>query len=271
MNTVHKRPRLLPTLRLASIGLLLSGCLHNGPATRQPTGQTPLAPMQVARFELLDSSRQRIIPVTAYYPAAPGSGTKTQLPKLRLALLSHGYGIRNTRYAFVAQNLVAHGYYVASLQHDLPSDVPIPRTGEVHQTRYPYWKRGAENLTFAIQALKRRNPALAGQPVLLMGHSYGGDIVAFFAQEHPAMVQKIITFDNCRVPLPRTPQPQLLSLRSSDQVADPGVLPTLAEQEKLGMTVIQLPATRHGDMCDHATTQQKHEMNKWISVFLETP
>ncbi len=222
--------------------------------------------MQTTRFELLDSSRQRVIPIAAYYSAAVAASTK-----LKLALLSHGYGVKNTAYSFVAQNLVAHGYYVVSLQQDLPADAPIPPTGDIRQTRYPYWKRGGENIAFAIRAMQRRNPALDTRHVLLLGHSYGGDIVMLFAQEHPALVEKVISFDNCRVPLPRTRQPQVFSLRSRDQVADPGVLPTPAEQAELGITIIKLPATPHNKMQDGATRQQKQEMNEWVSRFLETP
>lgn len=90
-----------------------------------------------------------------------------------------------------------------------------------------------------------------------------------FAREHPALVEKIISLDNRRVPFPRQRRPQVLSLRSSDQVADPGVLPTPDEQAKLGTLVIALPATIHNDMWDGATALQQQEMNKWISVFPE--
>ena len=214
------------SVALASLSLLLSSCLSFGPATDQASA----LPMQTARFELLDSSRQRLIPVAAYYPAAASASlaAATPPPKLKLALLNHGYGVKHTAYSFVAQNLVAHGYYVVSLQQDLPTDAPIPQAGNSKQMRYPYWKRGGENIAFVIRAMQRRNPALDTQHVLLLGHSYGGDIAMLFAQEHPAMVAQVISFDNCRVPLPRTRQPRVFSLRSSDQVADPGVLPTPA-------------------------------------------
>ncbi|OGX85304.1 hypothetical protein BEN47_15210 [Hymenobacter lapidarius] len=220
----------------------------------------------------MDSSRNRVIPVAVYYPAVlPASAaTGGQPPKLKLAVLSHGYGVKNTEYSFVARHLVAHGYYVASLQQDLPTDAPIPQGGDVHQTRYPYWKRGVENIAFAIRALRRRTLVLDGQPVLLLGHSYGGDIAMLFAQEHPALAQRVISFDNCRVPLPRTRQPRIFSLRSSDQAADPGVVPTSVEQAEFGMTIIKLAATPHNKMCDAASARQKQEMNQWVSRFLET-
>ncbi|MBD2767708.1 hypothetical protein IC235_07360 [Hymenobacter sp. BT664] len=55
-------------------------------------------------------------------------------------------------------------------------------------------------------------------------------------------------------------RPQVLSLRSSDQVADNGVLPTPAEQQQFGRTIVKLPNTIHNDMWDGATTAQKQEM-----------
>lgn len=94
-------------------------------------------------------------------------------------------------------------------------------------------------------------------------------MVMLFAKEHPELVEKVISLDNRRVPFPRQRRPQVLSLRSSDQVADPGVIPTSTEQARLGTSVVALPATIHNDMWDGATELQKQEINKWISQFLE--
>ena len=256
-------------LPLAGLGLLFSSCLASQQVVRQASRQQPLAssPIHTVRFELFDSSRQRVIPVVAYF-----AGTKNiPAPGLKLALLNHGYGMRNTAYSFVARNLAAHGYYVAALQQTLPQDKPLPATGEIYQTRYPYWERGVQNMVFALHALKQRYPTLNNDQSLLVGHSFGGDMVMLFAKEHPKLVQKVISLDNCRMPFPRTHQPVLYSLRSSDQVPDPGVLPTPAEQAQLGITVIKLPATTHNAMSDKATDQQKREMNEWITQFVEAP
>ncbi|MBF9221341.1 alpha/beta fold hydrolase [Hymenobacter ruricola] len=223
--------------------------------------------MQTTQFELVDSSRQRVIPVAAYYAAAE---TGASTPTRKLALLNHGYGGKNTDYTFIAQNLVAHGYYVASLQQDLPGDAPMPTaTGNVYQARYPYWARGVQTMLFALKALKRRQPGLDLRHVLVVGHSNGGDMAMLLAQQHPELVQKVISLDNRRVPFPRQRRPEILSLRSSDQVADPGVLPSPAEQAKYHTTIIQLPATLHNDMWDGATEAQKREINYLISRFLQ--
>jgi dienelactone hydrolase len=219
--------------------------------------------MRTDTSRVMDASRHRAIPLVTYAPL--GTGPKSTL---KVALLNHGYGGTNTAYSFVAKNLVAHGYYVVSLQQDLPTDAPMPTTGIPAVVRRPYWERGVQNMLLVLQTLRRTHPELDYRHLLLMGHSNGGDMAALFAQEHPRLVDRVLTFDNRRMPLPRTRRPRVLSLRSSDQPADAGVLPTPAEQAKAGMTIVQLPATVHNDMWDGATAAQQQEMNALISKFL---
>ncbi|RZK26251.1 MAG: alpha/beta hydrolase [Hymenobacter sp.] len=253
-------------IMLGALSLLASSCLrpHHPIYPVMAQSLTDL-PLQITTFELVDSSRHRRIPVVTYSAAPTGHPPRER----KLALLNHGYGGQNTAYQFVARNLVAHGYYVVSIQQDLPTDEPMPLTGNIYQTRYPFWERGVQNMLFTRQAIYRRNPVLKRRPLLLVGHSNGGDMVMLFAKEHPELVEKVISLDNRRVPFPRQRRPQVLSLRSSDQVADPGVVPTPDEQARLGTLVVALPATIHNDMWDGATELQRQEMNQWISCFLE--
>ena len=215
------------------------------------------------RWLLFDSVRQRVVPVVLYLPAHSS-------PKLRLkpAILSHGYGGRNTRYSFIAQTLVAHGYFVASIQHELSTDAPIPTVGNVRTVRQPFWERDVQNMLFVRQVLRRKYPGVDFNELLLVGHSKGGDSAMLFAEEHPALVARVISLDNCRMPFPRVARPQVLSLRSSDQVADPGVLPTPAEQAQFGTKIVQLKNTIHNDMWDGATKAQKQEISDVIARFL---
>ena len=90
-----------------------------------------------------------------------------------------------------------------------------------------------------------------------------------FAQKYPNLVDKIISLDNRRVEFPKTSQPKIYSLRSSDQIADEGILPSIEEQEKFKIIIIQLKNTTHKDMTDNATKTQKNEMNKYITEFLK--
>jgi predicted dienelactone hydrolase len=220
--------------------------------------------MVTEKWTLFDSARQRAIPVVLYLPAR-------RSPELRLkpAILSHGYGGRNTDYSFIAQTLVAHGYVVASIQHELRSDEPMPTVGNVRTTRQPFWERGVQNILFVRQALRRQYPRVDFDELLLVGHSKGGDTAMLFAEEHPLLVAQVISLDNCRMPFPRAARPRVLSLRSSDQVADPGVLPTPAEQAEFGTTVVSLKNTRHNDMWDGATDSQQQEMSAAITRFLK--
>jgi len=60
-------------------------------------------------------------------------------------------------------------------------------------------------------------------------------MTSLFPQKYPNIVEKIITLDNRRMTFPKTNQLKVYSLRSSDQSADEGVLPTEEEQKKFGI------------------------------------
>ncbi|CCH53948.1 hypothetical protein BN8_03084 [Fibrisoma limi BUZ 3] len=243
----------------AALLVLLVGCLfYSCPLSGQTTGGS----VRLDTLTLFDTARSRPIPVTLYEPAAAAPGPR------KLAILSHGYGGTNNAYSFIAHTLVAHGYVVASIQHELPTDEPMPTTGVPYVVRMPHWQRGVQNMRYVVQALKHRRPRLDVGQLLLVGHSNGGDMSALYARQFPGDVANLITLDNRRMPLPRTRRPRVLSLRSSDQPADEGVLPTPAEQQTLGIRIVVLPNTRHNDMWDGASDQQKAEINRYIKAFL---
>lgn len=212
---------------------------------------------------LLDQSRNRKIPIAIYNPKAKHS---------QLVIISHGYNQNEGRpylgYSDLANFLASKGYFVASIQHELPTDSLIPDKGIPQIVRRPFWERGADNILFVINQLKKSNPDLDFKHITLIGHSNGGDMTALFPQKYPGIVYKIITFDNRRMALPRTTNPRVYSLRSSDQPADLGILPTEAEQKKYEMTIIKLPNTIHNDMCDNATDKQREEIRDYVMTFL---
>ncbi|GAB3942185.1 alpha/beta fold hydrolase [Spirosoma harenae] len=210
----------------------------------------------------MDKVRNRLIPVALYMP-------QSSTDPLKLAVLSHGYGGSNKAYSFIAQNLVIHGYLVASIQHELPTDEPLPMSGNPYEVRMPNWQRGSDNILFVIKVLQKLKPNLDADHVLLIGHSNGGDMTMLFAQQYPSLVNQVISLDNRRMPPPRVRRPRILSIRSSDQVADKGVLSTPEEQQQFGIRIVQLPATIHNDMWDGATLSQKQEINKAISDFIK--
>ncbi|HSZ71052.1 MAG TPA: hypothetical protein VK750_00145, partial [Cytophagaceae bacterium] len=193
-------------------------------------------------LSLYDYARNRAVPVALYLPDS------AEL-KQKLIIFNHGYGENKgdayLSYSYLNAFLAAKGYMVASVQHELPTDDPLPMTGNLRETRGANWERGVENMFFVLKELKIRNPNIDDRHIMIIGHSNGGDITMLFATEYPQKVVKAITLDNRRMPIPRVSQPRIYSLRSSDVPADEGVLPSPDEQQKYGITIVQLPDIKH--------------------------
>jgi pimeloyl-ACP methyl ester carboxylesterase len=198
--------------------------------------------------------------------------TNGKIINQKVVLVSHGYAENapgaNKGYSYLTKNLASKGYFVVSIQHELSTDDLIPKIGIPQVVRRPNWERGAENILFVLNELKKTNPDLDYKHLILIGHSNGGDMSVLFAHKYPDLVDKIISLDNRRMELPRTSKPKIYSLRSSDQPADEGVLPTVAEQGKFGITIIKLPNTIHNVMSDRGNKRQKREINRYVMRFL---
>lgn len=221
---------------------------------------TPVpAPTEPTNLALVDAARGRAVPLTLY-----GAATR---PK-PLAILSHGYGGNPTAYGFIAKALERRGFLVAAIDHELPGDPPIPTSGPPYEVRMPNWRIGAASIGFAIRELRARGLADRRVGVVLVGHSNGGDMAMLFAAEQPRLVSAVFTLDNRRHPFPRTREPRICSVRSSDQPADEGVLPTEAEQEALGMHVVRIDGLRHDDMWDGAAPAHREEVLKALAACL---
>ncbi len=225
-------------------------------------------PVKEDSLQLFDSSRLRPVPVTTYIPA-----TKKTISQQRVVILSHGYNANkpgsSKSYSYIGKALAAKGYYVVSIQHELPGDELIPTTGIPQVVRKPFWERGVANILFVLNTLKKTHPGLDYRHVTLIGHSNGGDMSMLFAQLYPQLADKVISLDNRRVALPRTHQPHIYSIRSSDQPADIGVLPNAEERQLYNIQIIQLANTIHNDMGDNGTEEQHKEINRYIWVFLK--
>ena len=217
-------------------------------------------------IDYFDASRNRKVPVAFYYKK---SLTFTKMP---VVIFSHGYGMNNPYsnldYNYLLANLAQQGYFVASIQHELPTDDLVPLEGKPQVVRRPNWDRGAENILFVLNKMKKFFTNLNYQKVIIAGHSNGGDMSVLFVDQHPDLVWKLITLDQRRYPFPNLSKPKIYSMRSSDQPADEGVLPTLEEQRKLGMTIIKLPNTIHNDMDKSGTVDQKKEILTYFLKFL---
>lgn len=216
---------------------------------------------------LHDTTRNRDIPIALYKP------TLKAPKKPKIIIFSHGYGQNKggdyLAYSYLTHYLALTGYFVVSIQHELATDSLLPLKGNLKVVRRPFWERGADNIFFVISVLKKTHTALDFNHITLIGHSNGGDMTALFPQKHAGIVDKIITLDNRRMALPRTKQPRVYSLRSSNQLADSGVLPTKEEQKKYATRIVNLHNITHNEMDDSANEAQRMEIQKHVLSFLK--
>lgn len=196
---------------------------------------------------LVDDVNHRRIPLAIYHPSTHAPCTP-QAP-CPVALLSPGYGTEHTAYRFLAEPLADAGVLVIALQPVLPDDPKPGDSGNLFADRLPMWQRGADSLRLAREKLARQFPGYDWAHLILIGHSNGGDLSALALQQTPGLGTTLITLDNRRHPLPRSPALKLLSLRGSDFAADPGVLPT-PEQTAAGQCIVPIAKARHDDMLD---------------------
>jgi dienelactone hydrolase len=186
-------------------------------------------------------------------------------------LINHGYSQNNLganlSYSYIAEKLATEGFYVVSIQNELPTDALLPMDGDIKKGRYPFWEQGVENNLFVIKELKKNNPNLNVEDFLIIGHSNGGDIAALFGNKYPDLVKKIITLDNRRMKLP-TNQVKVLSLRSVDFAADEGVLPTKEDEKKFNMK-IKFTKVKHNEMSDSGSVTDKQDIINQIMRFLK--
>jgi hypothetical protein len=93
-------------------------------------------------------------------------------------------------------------------------------------------------------------------------------MTALFPQKYPNIVEKIITLDNRRMSLPKTKKIKVYSLRSSDQPADEGVLPSEKQLKMYDIKIIKLENTTHNEMDNNANDNQRTEIQNYIFNFL---
>jgi hypothetical protein len=191
--------------------------------------------------------------------------------KLPVAIISHGNTVKNTEYSFLANVFAARGYLVASVQHDLPSDAPLmTKEGSLYVGRLKVYERGEANILFAIGELKKIQPNADYQHLTLVGHSNGGDISMFFAQQHPELVRRVVTLDNLRVPFVTDDRAlKILSFRSHDPhfKTDPGVLPSDTRAKEAGIDIVKTEA-QHTDMSDRGPDSVKESIQNLLDKFL---
>jgi len=224
---------------------------------------------RVDTLTLYDSVQKRTIPITIYTrnDAQRRDDMLHKNIKRKLAILNPGYGGTRSDYSYIATDLAINGYLVVTIQHDLPTDDTLPGKGDIYKLRKPFWDRGVKNILFVNNWLRNEYPKLNYKNITLVGHSNGGDITMLVATEYPDFAKAVISLDNRRMPIPRTSHPKILSLRSSDQPAEPGVLPTDKEQRKYHIKITDVNV-KHNDMGGSATDDQKKQIKDYINDFL---
>src|SRR5215467_2328341 len=178
---------------------------------------------------------------------------------LPVAILSHGNTVKHTEYSFLTNVFAARGYLVISIQHDLSTDDPmVTKVGEEYVGRRMQYNRGAFNIMFAIDEVKKLYPNADYRRLTLIGHSNGGDISMFFAKQHPDLVKKVVTLDNLRVPFITDGKVKILSFRSKDPhfKADPGVVPDDETAAKAGIKVVKTEF-QHNELSDRGSDRVK--------------
>lgn len=213
-----------------------------------------------------DSLRNREIPVAIYQPTGDLKG-------LPIVIFSHGYGANEPgsylAYGYLNEALASAGYFVVSIQHELPTDDPLDFNGPARVVRMPNWERGSANIHFVLHELERFYPQLDHGRTIVAGHSNGGDMSVLYSHQQPERVQHVITLDHRRMPILRASRPRTSTLRSSDQPADAEVLPTAEEAAQFGTRVIHLADTPHNNMDSDADPRQRAEIIEHVLRFLQ--
>jgi len=122
---------------------------------------------------------------------------------------------------------------------------------------------------FAMNELATIQPNAAYDHITLVGHSNGGDISMFFAQQHPELVKEVVTLDNLRVPFVTDGRLKILSFRSKDAKfkTDLGVIPSDGLARKAGIEIVKTGA-QHADMSDRGPDSVKESIETALDNFL---
>ena len=214
----------------------------------------------VSSERLFDEARGREIPLFFTYPR-PSSCVNS----CNVAFISPGYNVSSKNYQFIADELSNQGFFVVGIDNQLPSDPPLPTSGNLIELRAPFWDTGADNIIHASTVLSRRFPEYDWPKLLLVGHSQGGDISAWLASRHPSMVSTVVSLDHRRVPLPDREGIRVLNIRASQYEPDPGAV---AQSFSSNYCVVVLEDTMHNDLDDGGPQKVKDQIVNDLRSFI---
>jgi hypothetical protein len=221
-------------------------------------------------LNLYDTARQRPVSVDLAVRRDYEVKANMGLWKLPIAIISNGNTVKNTEYSFLADVLAARGYLVASIQQDLPTDPPLmTHVGMRYVGRQGIYMRCEANILFVLGELQKLQPHAEYDHLTLVGHSNGGDVSMYVANQHPELVSKVITLDNLRVPFVLSHNMKILSFRSKDPnfKTDPGVLPTPSQAKTDDIDIINTGAL-HTELSDRGPDSVKEKIQATLDKFL---
>ena len=213
-----------------------------------------------------DAERNRNIPISVTLPVEARACTHAR--KCKVAFISAGNRVPYQQYRFISERLNSLGYLTIAVDHELPQDPPLSRTGDLYQTRIENWQRGAATLAFLQQQLPARFAEYDFNQLLLVGHSNGGDISAWLANEGKDYIASIITLDHRRVTLPKSDAVRVLSIRATEYPTAQAVLPTDAEQRQYNGCVLAITDSKHMDLTDYSISRVKQAAAEMVEGFL---
>lgn len=213
-----------------------------------------------------DAERGRNIPISVHLPA--NSTLCTTARKCKVTFISAGNRVPYQQYRFISERLNSLGYLTIAVDHELPQDPPLSRTGDLYQTRIENWQRWAATLAFLQQQLPARFAEYDFNQLLLVGHSNGGDISAWLANEGKDYIASIITLDHRRVTLPKSDAVRVLSIRATEYPTAQAVLPTDAEQRQYNGCVLAITDSKHMDLTDYGISLVKQAAAEMVEGFL---
>ncbi|HEX9172455.1 MAG TPA: alpha/beta hydrolase [Telluria sp.] len=205
------------------------------------------------------------VPVDIHAPA--GVRVCTGAKPCPVAIVSPGYGLSGSEYSFVTNYLNGMGYLVIAVKDSAGGAKMDPNAPVAPQVQ-ALARVASQSISRAIDETAVGYPQFDWQHLLLVGHSLGGDSSAQFAADNANRVSGLISLDSRRVALPRSAGIHVLTIRASDTIADPGVLPNEEERRRYGTCVVRIEGSRHNDMQDGGSEQLKATITSAIDTFL---
>ena len=239
--------------------------------------------MHIDELNLFDKSRSRKIPALVY---TSSSKQKTS----KIVIFSPGYQEQETlakaetilgykKWDYLAEYFTNEGYIFISIQHDMLGDnhgiETIDPKKNQEEARKHLWVRGEQNILYAIKELQLKYPHFNFEQFIIAGHSNGGDIAKFFANNHPSSISHVISFDGRRCTF-KVKNIKLLIFEANDTSTDASILPDEGTENNQKRTDMEWIIVKPKDAMhisyrgDQITDYLKNYVLKCINFFLNT-